>query len=112
MSALYDKLVVYLETILREATAEDEFELSVEPHFDQIAAELLSNYKVWDNLPMTLAKRIGWQEYLESNISSELEGPEHLKNDLEKMRLRTTPASYTGSELFMSARSNFFSPMK
>lgn len=102
--ALYEKLMIYVETILRDATVEDGG-LSVEPRFDEIAEEFLSNYKVWGDLAMNMARRIGWNEYVESRTLSRLQELEHLTDSSHVPHLGTAPSDGF-MDAFFSARSN------
>lgn len=102
--ALYEKLMVYVETILRDTAIEGNI-FSVEPRFDEIAEEFLSNYKAWEDLAMNMARRIGWKDYVESRTLSRLQELEQLTDSSHDLPLGTAPSSGF-MDAFFSARSN------
>jgi NACHT domain len=103
--ALYDKLVVFLESVLQEAEFWSASE-SVETKFDEIMRELKSDWRVWQDLPIKLARKIGWQRYVDSRLSARREQVEDLIDNVDALTVGTTILSTAvPSDAFFSARS-------
>jgi hypothetical protein len=98
--ALYERLVVFLESVLQDAEFWSAGE-SVEAKFDEIMGELKSDWRVWQDLPIKLARKIGWQHYVDSRVSARRENGEDLIDNVDALTVGRT----TLSDAFFSARS-------